>query len=214
MRKIIWFNMVTLDGFFEGPNHEIDWHNVDGKFNGFAAEQLDSMDGLLFGRVTYQMMASYWPTEMAVTDDPVIAEKMNSKPKIVYSSTLEKADWNNSRLIKGNILRETQKLKQQPGRDLAIFGSGILGNALLEAGLIDEVRMMVNPVVLRKGHPLFKDGTERMRLKLMNSRTFGNGNVLLTYQPVVRVKQNNLWRRILQAIRLGARSRPRAEVKE
>ncbi len=212
MRKIIWFNMVTLDGFFEGPNHEIDWHNVDGEFNEFAAEQLDSMDGLLFGRMTYQMMASYWPSEMAVTNDPVIAEKMNSKVKIVYSSTLDKADWNNTTLIKGNIVRETQKLKQQPGRDMAIFGSAVLGNALLEAGLIDEVRVMVNPIVLRNGHPLFKDGTERLHLKLVNSRVFGNGNILLYYQPVVKVKQNNLWRRILQAIRPGARNRARVEV--
>ena len=102
MRKVILFNMVTLDGFFEGPNREINWHHVDEEFNEFAIDQLDSADGLLFGRVTYEMMASYWPTPAARTNDPIVAGKMNALPKFVFSRTLKKAEWNNTKLVKEN----------------------------------------------------------------------------------------------------------------
>ncbi len=122
MRKVILVDMVTLDGFFEGSNREIDWHNVDDEFNKFAVDQLNSVDILLFGRVTYELMVSYWPTPAATNDDPIVAEKMNSMPKIVFSRTLKKAEWNNTRLIKENIAEEISKLKQQPGKDLIIFG--------------------------------------------------------------------------------------------
>ncbi len=185
MRRIIWFNMISLDGFFEGPNREIDWHHVDDEFNKFAIDQLNSLDTLLFGRVTYEMMASYWPTEAAINDDPIVASKMNSITKVVYSTTLDDADWSNSTLIKQDIIRQTARLKEQPGRDMAIFGSAILGNALLDAGLIDEIRLMVNPVLLRKGRPLFSDGKQgRLNLNLLKSRPFNNGNVMLFYHPV------------------------------
>ncbi len=106
MRKIYVFNLITLDGFFEGPNRELDWHNVDGEFNEFAIEQLNNSGLLLFGRVTYELMASYWPTELALKDDPIVADMMNSIPKIVFSRTLKKADWNNTRLIKDNVREE------------------------------------------------------------------------------------------------------------
>ena len=103
MRKVIVFMMTTLDGFFAGPNGEIDWHVVDEEFNEFANDQLNSVDVLLFGRVTYELMASYWPTASATTDDPIIADKMNTLPKIVFSGTLEKVEWHNTRLVKENI---------------------------------------------------------------------------------------------------------------
>src|SRR5688572_13512557 len=103
MRKVFLFMMVTVDGFFEGPDQDIDWHNVDEEFNEFAINQLDEVGVLLFGRVTYQLMASYWPTQSAKQNDPVIAERMNSVPKIVFSKTLETVDWDNTRLIKENI---------------------------------------------------------------------------------------------------------------
>src|SRR4026209_392837 len=102
MRKLFSFNMVTVDGFFEGPNQDIDWHNTDEEFNEFAIEQTSSVGMLLFGRVTYQLMASYWPTPAAIADDQEIAKLMNSLPKIVFSRTLESADWENTRLIKEN----------------------------------------------------------------------------------------------------------------
>ena len=184
MRKVFLFMMVTLDGFFEGPDHEIDWHNVDEEFNDFAIDQLNEVDALLFGRVTYEGMASYWPTQLAIEDDPIIAGKMNAVPKIVFSRTLDKAEWNNSRLVKENVAEEVLQLKQQQGRDLAIFGSANLTMSLLQMGLIDELRLMVNPVVLGKGRPLFTGIQDKLNLRLLKTRVFRSGNVLLYYQPI------------------------------
>ena len=186
MRKVFLFMMVTLDGFFEGPDHEIDWHNVDEEFNEFAIDQLNEVDTLLFGRVTYEGMASYWPTQLAKEDDPVVADKMNTVPKLVFSKTLDKAEWNNSRLVKEHIAEEVSKLKQQQGRDLAIFGSSDLTASLLEMGLVDELRIMVNPVVLGKGKTLFKGIDEKVNLKLLKTKTFHSGNILLYYQPIAK----------------------------
>ncbi len=175
--------MVTLDGFFEGSTHEIDWHNVDGEFNEFAIEQIGTVDVLLFGRVTYQMMASYWPTPSVIANDPIVAGQMNRVPKIVFSRTLEKAEWNNTRLIKDHIAEEIMTLKQQPGKDLALFGSANLMSTLMQLDLIDEHRVMVNPVILGSGNPLFKRTKDKRNLKLIKTKTFSNGNVLLCYQP-------------------------------
>jgi dihydrofolate reductase len=184
MKKIVVFNMVTVDGYLEGLHQEIDWHNVDEEFNEFATDQLNSADGLLFGRVTYEMMASYWPTASAIKNDPIVAGQMNLLPKIVFSKTLEKAEWKNTRLIKENIAEEVTNLKQQPGKDMLIFGSATLASSLTNLGLIDEYRIMVNPVVLGGGHPLFRGLNGRLHLKLSKIRTFDSGNVLLYYQPI------------------------------
>ncbi len=130
MRKVFLFNMVTLDGFFEGPHQDISWHNVDEEFNEFAIAQLKEVSTLLFGRVTYEVMANYWPTEIAKENDPAVAELMNSLPKIVFSKTLDKAEWDNTRLVKENIPEEVSKLKQESGKDIAIFGSSNLAVTL------------------------------------------------------------------------------------
>lgn len=183
MRKVIFFMLTTLDGFYEGPNREIDWHNVDEEFNEFAIEQLNSVDVLLFGRKTYELMAKYWPTPAAATDDPIVADKMNRLPKIVFSRTLSSVDWQNTRLVKGNMAEEISKLKQQPGKDLIIFGSSDLAATFIQHGLLDEFRIMVNPVVLGSGIPLFKGVYQPLKLKLLKTRTFSSGNVLLYYQP-------------------------------
>jgi dihydrofolate reductase len=184
MRRIILFMMVSLDGFFEGPpNHKLDWHNVDAEFNELAITQLNEMDVLLFGRVTYQLMASYWPTQFAKRDDPIVAEKMNNLPKIVVSKTLDKAEWNNSRVVKENVAEEISKLKQQPGKDIAIFGSSNLAVSLMRMNLIDEIRVIVNPVVLGSGRRLFEGIGEKLNLKLLRTQKFNSGNVLLCYQP-------------------------------
>ena len=175
--------MVTLDGYYEGPNREIDWHNVDAEFNDYAMHFLNSVDVLLFGRITYQLMASYWPTSAALTDDPIVAGKMNSLSKIVVSKTLEKAEWNNTRLLKENIGEELTKLKRQTGKDIAVFGSSDLALTLLRLGLIDEFRIFVNPIVLGSGKPLFKGIQDKLNLKLIETKVFGSGNVLLCYQP-------------------------------
>jgi dihydrofolate reductase len=176
--------MVTLDGFFEGPNGEIDWHNVDQEFNELAIEQLDSVDILLFGRKTYELMASYWPTPAAATDHPIVADKMNRLPKIVFSKTLSSVEWQNTRLVKENVAEEVAKLVQQPGKDLIIFGSSDLAVTFIQHGLLDEFRIMVNPVVLGSGKPLFKGIKDRLNLKLLKTKTFRSGNVLLYYEPV------------------------------
>lgn len=187
MSKVIMFNLITLDGYFEGVNKwDIGWHRVDKEFNEFAIDQLNHAGGLIFGRVTYQGMAAYWPTPTAVEDDHEVAGLMNSIPKYVFSQTLDKLEWNNSKLIKGDAIEELKKLKGQPGRDLFIFGSANLSSTFTKNGLIDEYRLMVNPIVLGNGGPLFNGTTGMLKLKLINSRPFQNGNILLYYLPDAR----------------------------
>ncbi len=184
MRKVFVSNLVTVDGFFAGPNGEIDWHNVDAEFNDYAISMLNSIDTMLFGRVTYDMMAGYWPTAAVLKDDPIVAGKMNSLAKIVFSKTLDKVEWENTRLVKENIAEEIQKLKQQPGKDIAILGSGTIVQLLTNLRLIDEYWLLVNPIILGKGKPLFKDIKEKVNLKLLDVRKFDSGNVMLKYHPM------------------------------
>jgi dihydrofolate reductase len=182
MRSVILFNMVTIDGFVAGPNGEIDWHRTDDEFNQFAVEQLREVGGLLFGRVTYALMESYWPTPAAEEDDPMVAEEMNRLPKVVFSRSMQSAAWQNTRLVKENAAAEVSRLKEHPGRDLFIFGSANLAASLIQSNLIDEFRLMLNPVVLGRGQPLFKDIQQPIDLKLVKNRTFQNGNILLYYR--------------------------------
>jgi dihydrofolate reductase len=186
MRKIFAFILTTLDGYYEGPNREFDFWVVDEEFDRFAVEQLDEVDTLLFGRVTYEGMAAYWPTPQGEQDDPRVAARMNGLSKIVVSRTLDKAEWANTRLIKGGVAEELTKLKQQPGNDIAILGSSDLTVSLLQMGLVDEVRIMVNPVVLGAGNSVFRTADERIGLDLLKSRSFDSGNVLLCYRPAAR----------------------------
>ena len=162
------------------------WHVTDEQFGEFAIEQagknMTQVDTILFGRKTYQLMAGYWPTEMARTGDPVVAGFMNEKAKVVFSRTLRKATWENTRLVKTNAAGVVRQLKQQPGKDMMIFGSGKLAATLTQHGLIDEYQVMVNPVVLGRGRPLFQDVKGRLSFKLINTRVFRSGNVLLSYQ--------------------------------
>ena len=182
MKRLFSFNMITLDGFFEGSaKWDLSWHNVDHEFNDFAVAQLHEIDTLLFGRVTYQGMASYWSSAGAVKDDPIVAGLMNQIPKIVFSKTLNQADWNNTRLVKDHIADKVSQLKKQSGKDLAIFGSANLMSELTRMDLIDEHRVMVNPVILGVGTPLFHT-KEKLKLKLLKTRAFANGNVLLCYE--------------------------------
>jgi len=184
MRQLILQMMISVDGYFEGPNRELDWHNVDAEFNDMAISFLDTVDTLLFGRVTYELMASYWPSEDAGTDDPIVAGKMNSLRKVVVSRKLKSVDWENSQLLKGDIAEELRKLKQQPGKNIAIFGSSDLARVLMQHGLIDEYRIIVSPVILGAGKSLFNGLNFRQKLKLVGSKAFRSGNLLLSYQPV------------------------------
>jgi dihydrofolate reductase len=184
MRKIFTFLVSTVDGYYEGANGEFDWPVVDDEFNDFAIEQLDEIGTLLFGRVTYLGMSSYWPTEQAQRDDPRTAGYMNAIDKIAVSNTLTSADWANSRLLAGDVAGELTRLKQQPGKALAVFGSSNLTVSLIEHGLVDEVRIMTMPIVLGAGRSLFHTARSRIRLELLDVRPFKSGNVLLTYRPV------------------------------
>jgi dihydrofolate reductase len=175
--------LVSLDGFFQGPHGELDWHTVDAEFNEYAIDLLDSLGGLLFGRVTYEGMASYWPTPAAIADDPIVAAKMNELPKYVASRTLKTVDWQNSRLLRGNVAEGVAQLKRQPGKDLAVFGSSNLALTLIQHSLIDEYRIFVNPVVLGEGMPLFDGIRSRLHLKLVRMKAFKSGLVMLCYQP-------------------------------
>ena len=129
------------------------------------------------------MMASYWPTEAALADDPAVAGLMNELPKVAVSKTLKEANWKNSRLIRDNLKDQITALKEQPGKDLALFGSASLLATLLENEQVDECRLMINPVVLAGGRPLFAVSKGKLKLNLVRTQVFGNGNVLLCYQP-------------------------------
>jgi dihydrofolate reductase len=182
MGRLIMFNMVTMDGYFDGPKKwDLDWHQVDNEFNGFSIEQLNESDGIVFGRITYEGMASYWPTPEAMHNDPEIAKLMNAKPKFVFSTTLDSVSWNNSRLVNSDAGDELKLLKQQAGKDLLLFGSADLAATFMRNNQIDEFRLMVNPIVLGRGVPLFKENGTPRKLNLTKTRTFHNGNVLLYY---------------------------------
>jgi dihydrofolate reductase len=182
-RKLISFMVTTLDGFYAGRNDEFDWPNVDEGFNEFAISQMNDIDTLLFGRVTYEGMAAFWPSPEALESDPVVADRMNSIDKVVFSKSLPSADWQNSRLVAGDVAKEISTLKEQPGTHLALFGSPTLTASLLEQGLVDEVRVMVNPILLGGGKSLFEGLTTRVPLALSWSTVFRSGNVLLCYEP-------------------------------
>ncbi len=168
MRKLASFLMVTLDGYFEGEKPwDIDWHNVDEEFNDFAIEQLDATDCLVFGRATYVGMAQYWPSEQAIKDDPIVAAKMNSSPKIVVSHALDTPEpaWSNTRLVRD--VEDLATLKKEKGKEMLVLGSSVLTTNLMELG-----------------HSLSSSAERRIPLKLMSTREFRSGNVLLTYKPV------------------------------
>lgn len=183
MRKIVFFMLTSLDGYFEAPDQDISWHTVDEEFNDFAVQQTSEFGALFFGRVTYELMASYWPTAAAKRDDPLIAELMNSLPKFVFSTRLRKVEWENTQLVKSDFVEVVTGLKQETGKDIAIFGSSDLAITLMAHDLIDEYRVMVNPIILGDGKTLFKGIQSRVDLKLIKTRTFKSGNVLLYYEP-------------------------------
>ena len=186
MRKLFSFMVTTLDGFHCGPNGEFDWPNVDDEFHEFSVRQMNDIDTLLFGRITYDFMAQYWPSAEAMEADPVTAGRMNGIHKVVFSSTLDEATWENSELVSTDPVAAITELKQRPGDgDLALFGSPTFTASLLQAGVVDEVRVMVNPILLGGGVSLFAGLTDRVKLQLNRTITFRNGNVLLCYTPEV-----------------------------
>ena len=182
MGKVNVFNFITLNGFYKGPAEDISWHSQgSSEENDLAIEGLGSGGAILFGRVTYTMMASYWPTPEALRDNPEVAKGMNNAEKIVFSRTLKKPLWNNTKLMSGNLVEEIKKLKQESGKDMVILGSGSIVSQLAEYGLIDEYQFLLDPVAIGDGTPVFKGISRRLDLKLRQTKTFRNGAVLLTY---------------------------------
>ena len=187
MRKIITTTWVTLDGFIAGPNEEMDWVIVDEEMGTYEDDLVSSADMLLLGRVTYQSFAGAWPY---VPDNPAAqpgekeyARKLNAMRKIVFSKTLPTVEWNNSSLMKEVLPEDITKLKQEPGRDMLIYGSASIVRTLTNHGLIDEYQLLVHPVVLGGGKLLFQDIKERQKLKLVKTKTFPSGVIGLYYQP-------------------------------
>ena len=185
-RRLIVWNMISLDGYFEGPRRwDLDWHEHawGEELQRFSREQLDGADLLLFGRVTYEGMAGHWPSAKGET-----AERMNRMHKVVFSSTLDRADWSNTTLVKDDVAGEVARLKAQPGADILVIGSAALCATLLEHGLIDEYRLGLAPVVLGGGTPLFKPSATRTAMELLEARPLTSGGVLLRYRPEGRAQ--------------------------
>lgn len=184
MRKVVVFNQVSLDGYFAGANGDISWaHEApqDAEWKAFVSENASNGGVLVFGRITYEMMLSYWPTPQALKDNPVVAQGMNSLPKVVFSRTLAKASWDNTRLVKSDPPGEVRKMKQEAGNDMVILGSGSIVSQLAQEGLIDEYQIIVNPVAIGAGRTMF-EGVKKLALKRTKTRAFGNGNVLNCYE--------------------------------
>jgi dihydrofolate reductase len=181
MKKLYFFMMVTVNGFYERGPWEIDWHHTDEEFNDFATAQLDQMDTLVFGRKTYEGMARYWPSPEAIASDPQVAGRMNGLAKIVVSKTLERADWSNTRVVRDPDA--IAALKREPGKDALLIGSSDLATSLAALGLIDEYRLMVAPIALGSGKAVLDGLGSDLKLTLLATRTFKNGNVLLSYAP-------------------------------
>ena len=190
MRKVIVSMNVTLDGFMSGPDCELDWH-----FQSWTKEMADSLyeqlskaDTILLGRVTYTAMANYWPSKSKdlsfPREDIAFAEMMNNYTKLVFSKTLVKTAWNNSRLVTGKVQEEIIKLKRQAGKDIMIYGSGKVVAALMNAGLIDEYQLWIHPVLIGKGKPLFKNLNDKLPMRLFKTKTFPNGVIILYYDSV------------------------------
>lgn len=189
MRKVVLFMHTSLDGLVQGRKKgDFGWISYDQDLVDYADEVVDSARATVYGRVTYEGMKGYWPT---VLDNPRSSEHdvkhaawLEQITKVVVSHTMESTDWNNTILIRENVVEEINKLKQLPGKDLVIFGSPTLSHFFMKHDLIDEYRLTVSPVVLGEGVPLFKDSKVRSKLKLLDTRAYPSGAVILHYETV------------------------------
>jgi dihydrofolate reductase len=187
MQKLIVFNNITLDGYFTGANGDFSWAQSgtdDTELNAFVTDNAGGGGQLIFGRITYELMASFWPTPHAIKAFPKVALGMNSMQKTVFSNTLDHSSWNNTRFVKGDIVSEVRRMKAESGKGITILGSGTIVSQLAPEALIDEYQFMVNPVVIGKGRTMFEGIKQKLNLRLTKSRMFNNGIALLCYQPV------------------------------
>lgn len=186
MRSLVVFNNVTLDGYFTGRKGDFSWAHSgrpDPEFDAFVAGNAAGGGELLFGRITYEMMAGYWPSPMARENDPAVAERMNARPKVVFSRTLARAAWSNTQVVKDDLVATVRRMKAGPGDGMVVLGSGTIVAQLAAAGLVDEYQLVVQPVVLGAGRTLFDGVSGPVALELKASRAFPGGKVLLTYAP-------------------------------
>ncbi len=185
MQRVVVFENLSLDGYYVDSLGEMSWAKDDNdeEFNAYSSDNAKGGGTLLFGRVTYELMASFWPTPQARQFLPVVAERMNNGPKIVFSRTLGEATWNNTTLVKGDPVAEVRRLKNETGNGIVILGSGSIVAQLAPHGLIDFYQFVLNPIALGGGRTLFDGLKDRLNLKLTSSRIFRNGKVVLSYEP-------------------------------
>ena len=184
MRKLIVFNSVSLDGCFTGANGDLSWaHTEDPEFQEFVQGNAKGAGELLFGRITYDMMASYWPTPAAILGNPIVAKGMNDASKVVFSRTMEAASWKNTRLVKADLPAAVRKMKKEAGPGMVLMGSGSIVAQLAQERLIDEYQFVVVPVALGAGRTMFEGMKEKLPLKLISTRSFKNGNLFVCYAP-------------------------------
>lgn len=187
MRRVIASVNLTLDGFMAGTNGELDWHFPlwNEEMSAYSFEQLSMMDTILLGRISYQLMADYWPyagvRPLLSDQEAGFARMMNNHRKVVFSRTLDKLRWKNSELVRRDIQEEIWRMKQLPGKDMIIYGSGSIVNMCMQQGLIDEFRLWVHPVTLERGIPLFQDELQVIKLKFLKTRSFSTGVVIFYY---------------------------------
>lgn len=183
MRRLILDTLISLDGQFSGPKGEIDWFEFDENDMAWSHQVLERVDTLLFGRTTYEEFSQYWPKAKVEEGwDPYIIKQMNELPKVVFSSTMKKADWGPATVVAGSPTIAIAKMKQMPGKDIEVIGSGSLVAEVVREGLVDEYRLRMEPIVLGVGRPLFKDQTERRKLKLISATPWKSGVVALHYE--------------------------------
>jgi dihydrofolate reductase len=184
MRKLIVFNSISVDGCFTGANGDLSWaHTQDAEFQDFVQGNAKGAGELLFGRITYDMMAGYWPTPAAMQSNPIVAQRMNDASKVVFTRSMTAASWKNTRLVRSDLASSMQKMKREQGPPMVIMGSGSIVSQLSQERLIDEYQFVVIPVALGKGRTLFDGMKEKLPLKLTSSRFFRNGYLFLTYEP-------------------------------
>jgi dihydrofolate reductase len=178
MRKVIMWDMVTPEGFFEGPDHDLGWFVFDNELGAYIVETQKQAEVLLFGRITYEMMKGHWQG----AEGP-IADFMNSVEKVVFSGTLQSAEWNNTHLVRSDVPGEVRRLKAEGSGDIFVFGSAVLASTLMAEGLIDELRLGISPVLIGAGVPLLKGGFGRLSLELLSAKALKSGVVILHYAP-------------------------------
>lgn len=184
MRKLTAFNFISLNGMYKGADDDISWHRHGEEEGEYSAQSLKGDNILLFGRTTYEMMASWWPTPMAAEAFPEVAHRMNAAEKIVFSNVIEEPRWHNTTAMSGDIAGQVRDMKKKPGKDMTILGSGTIVSQFAEAGLIDTYQIMIDPVVVSGGTGIFSHMNSGLQLRLTDSRVFKSGCVLLTYEPV------------------------------